>query len=214
MVKILPSILSADFTNLQKSIKNFDKLNIHAFHIDVMDGHFVPNITFGPWICDTMNKITDISLDVHLMIDNAMEYIDKFAKDNVEAITVHIEANKQLHRILQNIRNLRKKAGVSLNPGSSVSLLEDVLEEIDIILIMTVNPGFGGQKFLDFNLRKIEKLRDWQNKYNYQYEIYVDGGINDKTAQLCIRAGATGLITGSYLFSLDNPQEFIDKFSH
>lgn len=210
-VKIYPSILSADFTNLRQSIAPLEELDISGYHIDVMDGHFVPNITFGPWICKTMGRLTQHKLDVHLMIENAYTYISEFSDDNVEAITIHQEANPQMHRVIQSIRSHGKLAGISLNPGTPVSILENILQEVQLVLIMTVNPGFAAQQFLPFCIDKIRLLSKIRHTRNLDFEIYVDGGIDTDTAPLVISAGARGLIAGNAIFGSDQPAQVISR---
>jgi len=210
-IKIYPSVLAADYTDLRTSIKNVEHQLISGFHVDIMDAHFVPNLSFGPWLCHTLEKITDQPLDVHLMMDNAINYIDDFATDQVEAVTVHCECLNQLHSTIQKIKSLGKKAGLSINPGTPASILEDLIEEVDLILVMTVNPGFGGQSFLDFVLKKINKIYTLKNDSNLNFDIYVDGGINAETGSLVVQAGANGLIAGNSIFSNPHPRHMIES---
>jgi len=206
-IRLYPSILSADFTNLRESIHQLQGSDIAGLHVDVMDGHFVPNLTFGPWICDVLKKICDYPLDVHLMIDNTYDFFSHFLKSNVEALTVHYESSPQLHRIIQLIKKENIKAGVSINPGTSVTVLEDVLSEIDMVLIMTVNPGFGGQSFLKYTLNKIEKLWNLKEQMNRDLMIYVDGGIDENTVKEVAVKGARGIIAGSSVFNAPIPRK-------
>ena len=205
-IKVYPSILSADFTNLRQSLAPLESLPIAGYHIDVMDGHFVPNITYGPWICKTMAGVTQHRLDVHLMIEQAGSYIQDFAGPNVEAITIHQEANPQLHRVIQQIRDHGIRAGISLNPGTSISMVEDILPETQLVLIMTVNPGFAAQQFIPFCIDKIKRLVEIRQIHHLDFEIYVDGGINTVTAPLVVHAGAQGLIAGNAIFNASDPE--------
>ncbi len=209
-----PSVLSADFSNLGASLLPLTKSPIGGFHIDVMDGHFVPNITYGPWICRVIERICpDTPLDVHLMIENPEAYIEAFALPGVAAITVHQEACPQLHRVIQQIRQADKLAGVALNPATSVLTLESLLGEIDLVLIMTVNPGFGGQKFLPFTLDKIRKLAEWRDQHHFEFVIFVDGGIDENTLPLCRQAGAQGFVAGNAVFGAADPLATIETLS-
>lgn len=201
MIKIAPSILSADFSRLGEEIKDVEKGGADYIHVDVMDGHFVPNITIGPLIVEAIRPITSLPLDVHLMIENPDQYIEAFAKAGADIITVHVEACAHLHRTIQLIKSHGIKAGVVLNPHTPVSMIEHVLEDIDMVLLMTVNPGFGGQKFIHSVLPKVKQVADMVRERNLQVEIEIDGGVNAETAKLCVEAGANVLVAGSAVYN-------------
>lgn len=208
MVKIAPSILSADFAKLGEEIKEVESA-VDYIHVDVMDGHFVPNITIGPLIVDAIRPVTDLPLDVHLMIENPEHYIQAFVDAGADIITVHQEACPHLHRVVQQIKQAGVKAGVVINPATPVESIEYVLEDVDLVLVMTVNPGFGGQSFIPSGLNKIKQLFDLRSEHGYSYEIEVDGGVNQETAKQCIHAGADVLVAGSAIFNKDNRIEAI-----
>ncbi|MCM3178297.1 ribulose-phosphate 3-epimerase [Cytobacillus horneckiae] len=209
MVKIAPSILSADFSKLGEEIKDVEQGGADYIHIDVMDGHFVPNITIGPLIVDAIRPITKLPLDVHLMIENPDQYIEAFAKAGADYITVHVEACQHLHRTIQLIKSYGIKAGVVLNPATPVQSIKHVLEDIDMVLLMTVNPGFGGQKFITSVLPKIAEVKQLIEAGDLQVEIEVDGGVNEETAKLCMEAGADVLVAGSAVYNKENRAEAI-----
>lgn len=202
MVKIAPSILSADFSTLGEEVKAIDDAGCDYIHIDVMDGHFVPNLTFGPPIISAIRRWTDLPFDVHLMIDPAQPYLEDYAKAGADIITVHAEADKHLDRSLQVIKDLGKKAGVSLNPHTPVNVIEHVLDRLDLILIMSVNPGFGGQAFIPSALDKIRAVKEMIG--DRDIEIEVDGGVNAATAKSVVDAGANVLVAGSAVFKGDD----------
>lgn len=204
MVKIAPSILSADFARLGEEIKDVERGGADYIHVDVMDGHFVPNVTIGPLIVEAIRPVTDLPLDVHLMIENPDRYIEAFAKAGANYITVHAEASRHLHRTIQLIKSTGVKAGVVLNPATPVESLKHVIEDLDMVLLMSVNPGFGGQKFIHSVLPKIRKVREMADAHNPGLEIEVDGGVNEETAKLCIEAGATVLVAGSAVFNQED----------
>lgn len=199
-MKIAPSILAADFTKLGEEIKEVEAAGADLIHIDVMDGHFVPNITMGPPVVEAIRSITELPLDVHLMIENPDQYIEAFAKAGADYMTVHVEASPHLHRTLDEIKKQGIKSGVVLNPATPAESIKYVLDNIDMVLLMTVNPGFGGQSFIHSVLPKITEVRNMGLKHGVQFDIEVDGGINPETARLCKEAGATVLVAGSSIF--------------
>jgi ribulose-phosphate 3-epimerase len=201
MVKIAPSILSADFARLGEEIKDVEIGGADYIHVDVMDGHFVPNITIGPLIVEAIRPITTLPLDVHLMIENPDQYIEAFAKAGADYITVHVEACKHLHRTIHFIKSFGVKAGVVLNPATPVETIQHVLSDVDMVLLMSVNPGFGGQAFIPEVTQKIKTLRRMIDEKGLQIEIEIDGGVNEVTAKLCIEAGATVLVAGSAIYN-------------
>lgn len=202
MVKIAPSILSADFARLGDEIRDVEKGGADWIHVDVMDGHFVPNITIGPLIVDAIRPVTKLPLDVHLMIEDPDQYIPQFAKSGADWITVHQEACRHLHRSLYLIKEQGVKAGVVLNPATPLATIEHVLTDLDMVLLMTVNPGFGGQKFIHNVVPKIKELRRMLDERGLGHvEIEIDGGVNAETARLCTEAGATVLVAGNAVFN-------------
>lgn len=200
MKKIAPSILSADFTRLEDEIRAVEKAGADYIHIDVMDGHFVPNITIGPMIVEAARRATKLPLDVHLMISNPDQYVEEFRNAGADIITVHAEAVNHLHRSIQLIRCSGAKTGISLNPATSLETLEYVLDDLDMVLLMTVNPGFGGQEFIKEVLRKIKTLKEMIRNRGLNTEIEVDGGINADTISLVSSAGADIFVAGSAVF--------------
>ena len=197
---ISPSILSADFAKLGEEVSAVDKAGADWIHIDVMDGHFVPNLTIGPGVVKALRPHTKKPFDVHLMISPVDNFLDAFAEAGADIITVHPEAGPHVHRSIQHIKSLGKKAGVSLNPGTPAKMLDYVLEEVDLVLVMSVNPGFGGQKFIASQLRKIESIANQVAKKNLAIDIEVDGGIDPVTAPQAVDAGATVLVAGTAVF--------------
>ena len=210
-MKIAPSILSADFANLQRDIELVEKGGADYIHVDVMDGQFVPNITFGPNIVQAIRPITKLPLDVHLMIVDPENYIPAFAKAGADIITVHVEATHHIHRALQMTKDLGVKAGVVINPGTPVSMIKHVLSIADQVLVMTVNPGFGGQSFIEETVEKITELADLRKENNWSYAIEVDGVIVPETAKICKDAGADVFVAGSYIYGAENPVGQIER---
>ena len=204
-IKVAPSILSADYINLQKDIELIESAGAEFVHIDVMDGMFVPSISYGPAWVKALRPVTDMVLDVHLMVEQPERYIDVFAEAGSDIIGVHYEATPHIHRALQQIKNHGIKAEVVINHGTSVAAIEPVLHMVDQVLVMTVNPGFGGQKFLPETLEKIARLAEIKREKGYDYDIEIDGGANDETTKLAYEAGATVAVAGSYVFDKVDP---------
>lgn len=211
MLKIAPSILAADFSKLAEEVKCVEELGADYIHIDVMDGHFVPNITLGPGIVKCLRPHTKLPFDVHLMIENPDQYIKEFKDAGADIITVHVEACRHLHRTLQLIKQYDMQCGVVLNPHTPLEMIKHVLSDIDWVLIMSVNPGFGGQTFIPDSLNKISTLNQWRQDGKFSFIIEVDGGVNEETARLCEEAGADVVVAGSAVFNAQNRQLAIQK---
>ena len=211
MKKILPSILSADFANLERDIKELESIGIDMFHIDVMDGNFVPNISFGFPIIESIRPKTDKVFDCHLMIANPENYVEQFCKVGCDMVSFHIEATNHADRVIQVIKNNGKKAGIVLNPQTSIENIKYLLPKLDYVLIMTVNPGFGGQKFIPEMLEKIEELAKLREEKNYNFLIEVDGGINIETSKACRDKGADLLVCGSFLFGASDKEKTLGE---
>ncbi len=203
-IQISPSILSADFSQLGNEIKRLEEGGADLIHVDVMDGHFVPNLTIGPPVIKALKKNCSIKFDVHLMISPVHKYIDAYADAGADIITIHPEATDDLSASIKKIKDLGKKVGVSLNPETKVSIIKDHLEQIDLVLIMSVNPGFGGQKFMPEVLDKIKELKNIQKKQNIDFDIEIDGGINFENSKIAIEAGANILVSGTTIFKSNN----------
>ena len=203
-IQISPSILSADFSQLGNEIKRLEEGGADMIHVDVMDGHFVPNLTMGPPIIKALRRHTKLLFDVHLMISPVHKYIKDYADAGADIITIHPEATENLNNSIQHIKGLNKKVGVSLNPETKIDLITDLLSEIDLVLIMSVNPGFGGQKFMPEVLDKIKKLKDIKEKKKFNFDIEIDGGINFDNNKLAIEAGANILVSGTTIFKNNN----------
>ena len=209
MIKIAPSILSADFANFGRDIARLSDWGADWVHFDVMDGNFVPNMSFGPSVCAAIRPLTRLPIDVHLMVEHPADWVEPFSKAGADVITIHVEADRHMHRTLSLIHDHGKKAGVVLNPGTPVSFASEVLPYCDVVLLMSVNPGFGGQKFIPTIPTKIAALRQMIDDRGLSTEIEVDGGVNDETAKLCVDAGATVLVAGSAVFKANSPADMI-----
>ena len=210
---IAPSVLAADFGNLQRDLEMINESSADWFHIDIMDGVFVPNISFGMPVLRDINKHAKKTIDVHLMIVNPDQYIETFASLGADILTVHYEACTHLHRTIQAIKAAGMKAGVALNPHSSVDLLKDTIKDIDLVCLMSVNPGFGGQSFIENTYDKIKELKELIKSNGSKCQIEIDGGVTNKNAKKLVQTGANILVAGSYVFKSDNPLQTIDKLS-
>ena len=208
---IAPSILSADFARLADAVAQVEAAGADWIHVDVMDGHFVPNLTVGPPIVEALRKVTSLPLDVHLMMTNPDDFIQEFAEAGADFLTVHVEACPHLHRTLQSIKEHKVKAGVTLNPATSVSTLEEAVKDADLILVMSVSPGFGGQKFIDTSLEKIVRIRQLIHQSKSPALIEVDGGVNLNNAGSIVKAGADVLVAGSAIFHSENFADTIHR---
>lgn len=204
-MKIAPSILSADFANLERDIQVVEKGGADLLHVDVMDGHFVPNLTFGPSMVEAIRPVTSLPLDVHLMVSDPEMWIPAFAKAGADTMLVHVEATQHIHRAMQLIRSHQVKAGVVINPGTPVSLIEPILPIVDQVLVMTVNPGFGGQKFLPEMADKVAALAEMRAAAGLNFKIEVDGGVSDQTIEVVAKAGADIAVAGSYVYQAADP---------
>jgi len=211
MIQIAPSILSADFTKIEEAVKTSEEAGADLIHIDIMDGHFVPNLTFGPQLVASLKEKTSLPLDVHLMVKNPRSFIPLFHEAGADWISIHLEASSHLHKDITLIKEFNKKAGLALNPATPIHLMNDILKELDYILLMTVNPGWGGQEFIDFCHSKISKLKSWIKGQKIEIPIEVDGGVNLDNMEDLIRDGVDILVAGSAIFKDKNPGEIIIK---
>jgi ribulose-phosphate 3-epimerase len=209
-MKIAPSILAANFAKLGEEIHDVEKAGADYIHVDVMDGHFVPNITMGPGVVEAIRPITSLPLDVHLMIEDPDRYVPDFVKAGADIVTVHVEACPHLHRTIHFIKEQGAKPGVVLNPATPIESIQHILNDVDLVLFMTVNPGFGGQSFIESVLSKIRKLRKMIAESGLDVEIEVDGGVNETTIKLCKKAGADVFVAGSAIFKKDDRKAAID----
>jgi len=199
-IKIAPSILAADFAHLAEAVESAEAAGVDYIHVDVMDGHFVPNISIGPPVVRSLRQVTPLPLDVHLMISDPLRYASAFAEAGADVLTVHVEATPHLHRILQRIRDLGVRPGVSLNPATPAASISEILNDVALVLVMTVNPGYGGQAFIEHTLRKIAQVREMLDSAGSAAELEVDGGIGPQTAERVVAAGATVLVAGTAIF--------------
>lgn len=213
-IAVAPSLLSADFSNLGPELGKLEACSVDMLHIDVMDGHFVPNITLGPFIVKAIDKYTDIFLDAHLMVSYPHKFIDAFAQAGADAITFHIESDSDTIETIKQIRNQGVRPGLSLKPGTPVDAIIDFLPLVDLVLVMSVEPGFGGQEFDESAVAKIMRLNELQNEPQNDFLISVDGGINDKTGYNCVKAGADILVSGSWLLNSENIEQRIEILSN
>jgi ribulose-phosphate 3-epimerase len=201
---LAPSILAANYAHLQTDVEQSIRGGAEWIHCDIMDGHFVPNISYGPMIVDTVNRFTDTFLDVHLMIYNVDQYIPEFVKAGADLISVHIEAVPHIHRSVQFIRSFEKRTGVAINPGTSLSSIESIVPEVDLVVLMSVNPGFGGQKFIQSTYKRIEELNEWRIKRGLEFKIEIDGGVSLENARKLVDLGADVLVAGSSVYGAPN----------
>lgn len=209
VIKIAPSILSADFSKLGTEIELLEAGGADYIHMDIMDGHYVPNLTFGPMVVESLRKKTSLPFDVHLMMDNPMDYIDSFVNAGADIITVHAEVLPHLHGALQKIKGKGIKAGVSLNPSTPLEVLDYVISDLDMVLLMTVNPGFGGQEFIPATMEKIKRLKEKADSMKLSFDIEVDGGISASNIRELYLAGANVFVSGSSIFKARDPKDMI-----
>jgi len=221
MIQLAPSILSADFSRIGEAVKMAEEAGADLIHVDVMDGHFVPNLTLGPQVVSSLKQTTSLPLDVHLMVENPGLFIPLFHEAGADWISIHVEASPHLHREITLIKELKKKAGLALNPATPIHLLNDILKDLDYILVMSVNPGFGGQKFVESTHQKIRQLRNWIKGQKLDIPIEVDGGVSLRNMESLIQDGAEILVAGAAIFGNEKPSQVIaemrkviNKYSH
>lgn len=212
MIQLAPSILSADFSKLGEEVSHIEQAGADIIHVDVMDGHFVPNISYGATVMKSLVGKTNLPFDVHLMIEGPDQYAEDFVTRQTRFITVHQEACPHLHRTIQHIKSLGVQAGVALNPATPLSTLDYILEDVDLVLIMSVNPGFGGQKFIPSALRKVRELKEWKLREGYGFTIEIDGGVSLSNVKTITSAGVELVVAGSAVFGADNIQERVGEF--
>lgn len=211
MAKVLPSLLSANFLTLNDDIRSMEQSGADIFHLDVMDGQFVPNISYGIPVIEQIARAASIPLDVHLMTEDPEQFLETFAEIGVSMLSFHVEATHHAHRMVQQIQSLKMKAGIALNPHTPITAVKHLLNDVDFVLIMTVNPGFGGQSFIDSTLSKLDELKQYRDDHKLHFLIEVDGGINEETAKWCTERGADLLVSGSFLFQSDDRQLTIER---
>ena len=211
MALIAPSILSADFAKIEESVKMAEEAGADLIHVDIMDGHFVPNLTFGPKLVSSLKKKTTVPLDVHLMVENPRAFIPLFHDAGADWISIHLEATSHLHKDISFIKELKKKAGLALNPATPIHLMSEIIEELDYVLLMTVNPGWGGQHFIESSHDKISKLKNWIKDQNLDLSIEIDGGIKLENMEGLLKDGADIFVVGSGIFKVEDPWNTIIK---
>ncbi len=210
-IRIAPSILAADFLNIENSVKMITEAGADLIHVDIMDGHFVPNLTFGPQLVSALKRKTSLPLDVHLMVDNPHEAIPLFSEAGADWLSIHPETSTHLHKDITHIKDLGKKAGIALNPATPLQIMNDIIQEVDYILIMSVNPGFGGQSFIEHSHEKIRHLKKYLEVQNLDIPIEIDGGVTLENMELLIQDGVSIFVSGSGVFNQEDPQNVLKK---